>query len=38
MNQTELETLLTENYRALERYIRFRIRDRAIADDLVQEV
>ncbi len=38
MNQTELETLLTENYRALERYIRFRIADRATADDLLQEV
>ena len=38
MKQTELETLLTENYRALERYINFRISDREAAADLVQDI
>ena len=38
MTHTELEQLLTENYRALERYIKFRISDKAIADDLVQDI
>ncbi|MGN1345545.1 MAG: RNA polymerase sigma factor [Eubacteriales bacterium] len=38
MKRTELETLLTENYGALQRYIKFRIADRTAADDLVQDV
>ncbi len=38
MTHTELEQLLTENYRALERYIKFRISDRTTADDLVQDI
>ncbi|MBO5128322.1 MAG: RNA polymerase sigma factor, partial [Clostridia bacterium] len=38
MTHTELEILLTENYRALERYIKFRISDTAIAEDIVQDI
>ncbi len=38
MKRTELETLLTENYGALERYIKFRISDKTAADDLVQDI
>jgi len=38
MTHTELEELLTENYRALERYITFRISDKTAADDLVQDI
>ena len=38
MTQTELETLLTENYGALERYINFRISDKSLAADLVQDI
>lgn len=38
MTHTELEHLLTENYGALERYIKFRISDKTLADDLVQEI
>ena len=38
MTHTELETRLTENYAALERYIKFRISDKNLADDLVQDI
>ena len=38
MTHTELEILLTENYCALERYIKFRISDPEIAKDLVQDI
>ncbi len=38
MTHTELETHLTENYAALERYIKFRISDKTLADDLVQDI
>ena len=38
MTHTELEILLTENYRALERYIKFRISDTEIAEDIVQDI
>ncbi|MBR5312894.1 MAG: RNA polymerase sigma factor [Clostridia bacterium] len=38
MTHTELETHLTENYAALERYIKFRISDKDLADDLVQDI
>lgn len=38
MTHTELKYLLTENYRALERYIKFRISDAAHAEDIVQDI
>lgn len=38
MTHTELEILLTENYCALERYIKFRISDPEIAEDIVQDI
>ncbi len=38
MDKATIEKLLTENYGALERYIKFRFSDQSIAADIVQEV